>query len=154
MKSTAFRFLDLLPELRNRIYRLCLVKDEPIYLQSYTDRADERTVLALLEVSKQVRNEGFGIYHESNSFRFRDGTHGWIEDGMSSVGTFVRSVSRRGLLYVKTITFESEAIKTFGWDLKRLPHPNRCSTCLDLCVVRSGACLPHRESTTRRRMLR
>ena len=45
--NDTFRFLDLPPELRNRIYRFCLVKGLPIFPEKDLDRTGERQFSAL-----------------------------------------------------------------------------------------------------------
>lgn len=66
-------FLDLPPELRNAIYRLVLIKDEPVRVQC--ERVPSRTVRyrftmipALTLVSKQLRLETQRIFMEGNEF--------------------------------------------------------------------------------------
>ena len=62
----AFRFLDLPPELRNRVYTF-------VYLDNSTRSMDIFNAyehvpkVALTRVSKQLRNETFGMYHEATA---------------------------------------------------------------------------------------
>jgi len=63
-------FLDLPPELRNRIYHLTLIKDTPINIVGALEHTDERTAFALLQASRQLRNEAISIYHADNIFCF------------------------------------------------------------------------------------
>ncbi|KAK5127539.1 hypothetical protein LTR85_006879 [Meristemomyces frigidus] len=59
----AFRFFDLPPELRNRIYRFALVENASVRI--------ERTGYArppLLRTSRQIRAESLSIYYSENKF--------------------------------------------------------------------------------------
>ena len=67
---TRVAFFDLAAELRNRIYRLSLVKDEPITPHSRNDRVEEKASLALLKTCRQIRKEAGNIYLLENIFRF------------------------------------------------------------------------------------
>lgn len=59
--ATPFRFLDLSAELRNSIYELALISDEPIDLISSNHTA-------LPQVSRQLRTETHDIFYSSNCF--------------------------------------------------------------------------------------
>lgn len=61
-----FRFMDLPPELRNRIYRCALCKEGSI---AVTQVGYDRP--ALLQTCKQARQEALGIYYGSDANRFR-----------------------------------------------------------------------------------
>jgi len=52
------------PELRNEIYELALLKDQPIYI-SHNARLREP---ALLAINRQVRAEGLPLYYGVNTF--------------------------------------------------------------------------------------
>jgi hypothetical protein len=73
--STPSRFFTLPPELRNKIYRYALVRDEPIKVHFEVNQRGRRgrrcrfTMLpALATVSKQVRLESQRIFFEENQF--------------------------------------------------------------------------------------
>lgn len=62
---TPFKFLDLPPELRNRIYRDATVSTEQIRVQ---DAGYARP--PLLSTCRQVRSEAVAIYYAENVFKF------------------------------------------------------------------------------------
>lgn len=62
--------LGLPAELRNRIYRLVLVKDTHIAPQNQEHRNEERQALAITQINKQLRQEACEIYYSSNNFLF------------------------------------------------------------------------------------
>ena len=59
--TTPFRFRDLAPELRNRIYD-CVFEDEAPHRMSLLDIRAAAPPIAITAVSKQVRNESLGLY--------------------------------------------------------------------------------------------
>ncbi|KAF2678320.1 hypothetical protein K458DRAFT_409060 [Lentithecium fluviatile CBS 122367] len=102
------RFLDLPPELRNRIYSFVLCGKGPINpstrppTSSYTDcrvpkipTETPHSALALLQTNKQVFQEAVGIYYGSNAFVF----YYPIQSMM-----FLESISGTRKSYIKNIT--------------------------------------------------
>ena len=63
-----FAFLELLPEIRNEIYRLVLVK--PWMMRVQPSRKRFLPLTALLCVSKQVHQESSSIFYQENTFLF------------------------------------------------------------------------------------
>lgn len=57
------RFLELAPELRNRIYRFVLVSPRDIHLER-----EARVEPALLRTTRQLRDEAASIYYSENLF--------------------------------------------------------------------------------------
>jgi len=81
--QSTFRFLDLPPELRNKVYALVLSSPGPIVpsqrppISSYVDGKPSEdpnlaphSTLALLQANKQINDEAVGIYYRSNAFVF------------------------------------------------------------------------------------
>jgi len=62
-----FRFLDLPGEIRNEVYSLLVVQDDPISL--YTKNVP--ILPALTRVNRQVRNEARKVYYLQNTFQLR-----------------------------------------------------------------------------------
>lgn len=72
-KNKHFRFLDLPPELRNRIYSFATVREGPFYIGEVadgycSDRWESPKQPALLMVSKQIREESLPIFYGENTF--------------------------------------------------------------------------------------
>ena len=79
-----FRFLDLPPELRNRVYDLVLRIPGPIHPSTKSattapkdsknvkinESKDHESALSLLAVSKQISDEAVGVFYNCNSFVF------------------------------------------------------------------------------------
>lgn len=124
--KTAPGFLDLPPELRNRIYHLVLVKDVPVLQQTTVERAGERRVLGILGVNRQIGDEAFGIYYGLNTFRFY-----CICDCVfaSDISIFLRSIGEKGLAHVKTIQFEQSK------EAKCMTDFDYCEYCDDTWLV-------------------
>lgn len=80
--------MDLLPELRNRVYRLCLVIGDTISPSNSGDRAEDRAFLPLLQLDRQTRNEARGIYPAENQFRF----HWRGDDGDGRLSVWLISI--------------------------------------------------------------
>ena len=133
--DTGFRFLDLPPEIRNRVYRMHLVADSDIIISPSrtSPHLDPEVVcLGLLLVNRQICNEARGIYYAENGFAFRPSmwdSKAWFI-GLLSV---VRTTKAK----IKPITFFVETEFGFGYlaDMKidlntssvtcdgfRLPH--------------------------------
>ena len=66
-RSEQSRLLSLPPEIRNSIYRLCVVEEEWIHLCADHPRPKPPT---LLQICSQVRKEAIDIYHGENTFSF------------------------------------------------------------------------------------
>lgn len=62
-----FRFMDLAPELRNRIYRLAVLSETAIGI-----RKTGYSRPPLLQTSRQIRSEATGIYYSENIFIARN----------------------------------------------------------------------------------
>ena len=108
-----FRFLDLPPEIRNRVYRMHLVADSDIIISPSrtTPHHDPEVVcLGLLLVNRQICNEARGIYYAENTFAFRPSmwdSKAWFI-GLLSV---VRTTKAK----IKPITFFIEPAHGLGY---------------------------------------
>lgn len=91
--SNARSFIGLPAELRNYIYRLLLVKGSPIYPRKSDHRTEERSVVALLQTNKQIRDEALSIYFGLNDFRFEaeDGGKMQLNDFAMRIGSQARA---------------------------------------------------------------
>jgi len=65
-----FRFLDLPGEIRNEVYSLLIVQEDPIRLCTN----NVPILPALTRVSRQVRDEARKVYYLQNTFQLRLGT--------------------------------------------------------------------------------
>lgn len=98
--------LALPPELRNRIWRMCLVNDGSTYTQTLEERMTESVAINLLRVNKQIKGEAFGIYYGSNIFCFRaDDSFAYL----FAISRFLGRIGKQGCAHVKTIRLEPEA---------------------------------------------
>lgn len=68
--TSSSRFLDLPPELRNRIYRLTVIEDKPIEIihDKKQRKAERPTHPALADTYEQIQNEVLSIFYGENSF--------------------------------------------------------------------------------------
>ncbi|KAI9836870.1 MAG: hypothetical protein M1819_001035 [Sarea resinae] len=66
-EGSATGFLSLPPELRNRVYRLVLVDEDPV---NFGSRRNFQRSSAFLRTCRQVHQEGRGILYGENSFDF------------------------------------------------------------------------------------
>ncbi|KAK5168799.1 uncharacterized protein LTR77_006108 [Saxophila tyrrhenica] len=86
-----FRFMDLPPELRNRIYGFATHNEVPLRLRALKPPAITR-------VSRQVRSESIPVYFDVNTFVVQTTAPytGWIlYQGRASRGTFLRQTTKR-----------------------------------------------------------
>jgi len=80
-KMQSLSFLNLPPELRNRIYSFALVQSAPIKpnVQSLAGEHENsgkpytpETVLSVARTCKQIHNEAIAVYYADNTFEFDD----------------------------------------------------------------------------------
>lgn len=126
-KGSSFRFLELPPELGNRIYHLLLRIEGPICPSKQsptsapkdakslkvTENAHSESVLSILSVCKQLHEEAVGIYYHSNSFLF----HYPVQ-----LNAFLTAIGDRNK-FVKDITMYYHNIKMGGVELADLTFP-------------------------------
>jgi len=77
----SFRFLDLPPELRNRIYDAhfnLYVQEGYIHVKKWTPGTEAN----ILAICHQVRNEAAGLYYSTHTFKFygRNAANGFLGD--------------------------------------------------------------------------
>lgn len=72
IKKQSFRFSDLPPELRNRIYALALSHKKTAHASNLPEltAGPSTTARALSAVSKRVRAESMGTFYAENTFKF------------------------------------------------------------------------------------
>ena len=95
------------PEVRNRIYGLVLIKVEPIVVQDPAVRREEKDVLSLLHVCRQIRMEGIKVYYGMNTFEFLD-----IGTLRHRVSRFFSALGPRQLRLCKSISLFGEKPNT------------------------------------------
>ena len=70
--DTKTGFRDLPAELRNQIYNLALISEQPIQITTVKARGcDVHTEPGILQTNRQIRNETLKLYFEGNTFDFR-----------------------------------------------------------------------------------
>lgn len=83
-RGDGFRILP--PELRNRIYNLLFVKEEPVHLHAGYDFSRSGQFLS---VQRQVRQEGASVLYGENQFIFSRSSYGlgcWFDDHVPETG--------------------------------------------------------------------
>jgi hypothetical protein len=120
LSTRNFRFLDLPPELRNRIYRFA-VQPEDI-----RKHVKEGSAPALLKVNRQIFSEFIGLYYsqESMAIEIYDAkTMSWIHE--QDTGFFRIILARRSECHiVKPYTRASKVLKAYleGQEAQRSEH--------------------------------
>ncbi|KAI9878293.1 MAG: hypothetical protein M1830_001350 [Pleopsidium flavum] len=102
-------FASLPPELRNRVYRLLLVRNKPVQFQ--VKRNNSRTAV-FLRTSRQIYQEGRSILYGENQFvfsRVSDRTGAWFvpsrkEIGYTDMERFFRAIGPYNTSMLKNIT--------------------------------------------------
>ena len=86
--TPSFPFLRLPAELRNKIYSLVLTTERPI-LVSTPRRFKAKSMLALLSVCKQIRDEAREMFYAGNEFIFlaRDDDDGDDDQSLEASST-------------------------------------------------------------------
>ncbi|KAK4990706.1 hypothetical protein LTR66_006747, partial [Elasticomyces elasticus] len=105
-----FRFLDLPAELRNLIYELVLISDQPITTNFAGSRRDHGSSAAaeyslmpppLAAVNKQIREEALPIHYGMNVFEFRNSWSGLYAE---PVGKTLKTIGPEGCSMLRYVT--------------------------------------------------
>lgn len=97
--------LRLPPEIQNRIYRLILVKDDPINVQRQFDRQEEQTPLSLLHTCKEINKNARPIYYGCNTFKFSAAS----PELLYRMEKFMRGLDLEGITLCQSIRLEFAA---------------------------------------------
>ncbi|KAK5707240.1 hypothetical protein LTR17_020873 [Elasticomyces elasticus] len=109
---TPFPFMELPPELRNRVYELCIPSDQTSVLRSYCGHRtgiDKPTEPHITKVSRAVRTEVLGMFYASNNFEFHAMRYGF--------GPFVAQCKDLSTWAVKQIRQVHIYIAEMSWGL-------------------------------------
>ena len=70
--AVPFRFLDLPPEMRNRIYEAVVISARPLHIPSACYHGKEASAVepAITRVNKQLRRESLGMFYSMNAFEY------------------------------------------------------------------------------------
>lgn len=123
-----FRFLDLPPELRNRIYDLVLripglihpstksatTAPKNVKNVKINETKDHESALSLLAVNKQINDEALGVFYNCNSFVFYYPTQ---------LNAFLLSLSPQRQKLIRDLTIYYHNLKCGGIDLVDLTFP-------------------------------
>ncbi|KAK5701637.1 hypothetical protein LTR97_004455 [Elasticomyces elasticus] len=113
--SGVSRLLDLAPELRNHIYRMAVIHDQPIVVstQGYN-------IPPLLSVCKQIRHEAESVFYYENAFETE-----LFDYNIELHHKFIRHLKDLGLQKKKI----NASPKTISW----MPHWPNMIHWLELC---------------------
>ena len=106
-------FMILPPELRNRVYRMVLVTDEPIV---FRQRNNFKRSAQFLRSSRVIAEEGTCVMYGENSFHFertpeKRGKYwekSWKEIGFKDIRRFLETIGNANIAKMTHVSFELE----------------------------------------------